>query len=56
MAAEVEAGQLDRGRAAVAGQLLNYAVASLRTELKAQEIEELVPRIEAVERRKELWG
>ena len=56
MAAEVEAGELDRGAAAVAGQLLNYALGALRTELKAQEIEDLVPRIEAVERRKELWG
>jgi hypothetical protein len=56
MAAEVEAGQLDRGAAAVAGQLLNYALGALRTELKAQEIEDLIPRIEAVERRKELWG
>ncbi len=50
MAAEVEAGGLDRGMAAVAGQLLNYSLGALRMELKAEEVEDLIPRIEALEK------
>jgi hypothetical protein len=53
MAGLVEAGELDRGKAAVAGQLMNYALAALRTELKAEELDDLVPRMEAIERRLE---
>jgi hypothetical protein len=51
MAAEVEAGGLDRGAASVAGQLLNYALGALRVEIKAEEVEELIPRIESLEQR-----
>jgi phage/plasmid-associated DNA primase len=49
MASEVEAGGLDRGAAAVAGQLLNYALGALRVEIKTEEVEELIPRIEKLE-------
>ena len=51
MASEVEAGGLDRGAAAVAGQLLNYALGALRVEIKTEEVEELIPRIEMLEQR-----
>lgn len=51
MAEAVEGGELDRGKAAVAGQLYNYALAALRTELKAEEMDDLVPRLEAIEAR-----
>jgi len=51
MAAEVEVGGLDRGAAAVAGQLLNYALGALRVEIKTEEVEELIPRIEVLEQR-----
>ena len=56
MAAEEEAGGLDRGAAAVAGQLLNYALGALRVEIKAEEVEELIPRIEALEQRARQQG
>lgn len=42
-------GQLDRADAAVAGQLLNYAVAAIRTGLQAREQEELIGRLEQLE-------
>jgi len=51
MAAAVEVGTLLPGRAAVSGQLQNYALHALRTELKAEEMDELLPRIEEIERR-----
>jgi hypothetical protein len=51
MASEVEVGSLDRGHAAVCGQLLNYALGALRVEIKAEEVEELIPRIAALEER-----
>jgi len=51
MASAVEEGRLDRGKAAVAGQLYNYALGALRTELKAEEMDDLVPRLEALEAR-----
>jgi len=50
LAEAVESEQLDRGLAAVAGQLLNYALGALRTEVKAQETDDLIPRIEALEK------
>jgi hypothetical protein len=56
MAAEVEAGGLDRGAGAVAGQLLNYALGALRVEIKAEEVEELIPRIETLEQRASSQG
>ena len=56
MAAEVEAGGLDRGAASVAGQLLNYALGALRVEIKAEEVEELIPRIEVLEHRARSQG
>ena len=51
MASAVEEGRLDRGRAAVAGQLYNYALGALRTELRAEEADDLIPRLEAIEAR-----
>ena len=42
-------GQVDRANAAVAGQLLNYAVEALRTGLKVREQEELEGRLEELE-------
>jgi hypothetical protein len=56
MAAEVEARGLDRGAAAVSGQLLNYALGALRVEIKAEEVEELIPRIETLEQRARSQG
>jgi hypothetical protein len=56
MASAVEVGSLDRGAAAVSGQLLNYALGALRVELKAEEVDELTTRIEALEERAERRG
>jgi hypothetical protein len=56
MAAEVEAGGLDRGAASVAGQLLNYALGALRVEIKAEELDELIPRIEILEQQASSQG
>lgn len=49
LASNVEEGSLDRAQGAVCGQLLNYALGALRVEIKAEEIDELIPRIEALE-------
>jgi len=43
-------GSVDRGDASVAGQLLNYMIRSVQVELQAREQEELVERLEALER------
>ncbi len=56
LASDVEEGFLDRGHAAVCGQLLNYALGALRMEIKAEEAEELIPRIEALEERARSQG
>ena len=45
--------KLDRGVGAIVGTLLNYALGALRTELKAQELDDLIPRIEALENEEE---
>ena len=46
LAEDVIDGKVDRGNAAVAGQLLNYAIGAIRAGLKAKEVEELEARIE----------
>jgi hypothetical protein len=49
LAEQVLAGQVERARGAVAGQLLNGARACVRDALTARELEELVERMEALE-------
>ena len=49
LAGKVLAGEIERGVAAVAGQLLNGARACVRDGLAAREQEELVERLEALE-------
>jgi hypothetical protein len=46
---KVLSGEIERGRGAVAGQLLNGARACTRDSLAAREQEELVARMEAIE-------
>ena len=46
---EVLEGSVDRGKAAVAGQLWNTAITAIRTALKAKEVEEMEERLEALE-------
>jgi hypothetical protein len=43
------AGEIERGRGAVAGQLLNYVLGGLKVGLQAREQEELEARIEQIE-------
>jgi hypothetical protein len=49
LAESVLEGEVDRGDAAVAGQLLNYAVGAMRAGLKAKEVEEIEGRLEELE-------
>jgi hypothetical protein len=49
LADDVLAGAVDRGDAAVAGQLLNTVIRAVSVELKAKEQQELVGRMEAIE-------
>ncbi len=49
LAEQVLDGRVERADAAVAGQLLNYAIAAIRTGLKAKEVEELEGRLEELE-------
>jgi hypothetical protein len=46
---DVLEGRVDRGNAAVAGQLWNIAIGAIRTGLKAKEVEELEERLEQIE-------
>ena len=46
----VQDGTVDKGRGAVAGQLLNYMIRCVQVEMQAREQEELVERLEALER------
>jgi hypothetical protein len=50
LAEQVLSGEVERARGAVAGQLLNGARACVRDALTAREQEELVERMEALER------
>ncbi len=47
---------MDKGAAAVAGQLLNTVIRVVSVELKVREQEEILERIEALERRAEQGG
>src|SRR5215217_6891733 len=49
LADEVLSGKVERADAAVAGQLLNYAVRTVAVGLKAKEVEELEARLEELE-------
>jgi hypothetical protein len=49
LANQVLSGEIERGRGAVSGQLLNGARACTRDSLAAREQEELVARMEAIE-------
>ncbi len=49
LADSVLEGEVDRADAAIAGQLLNYAIAAIRTGLKAKEVEELEGRLDELE-------
>jgi hypothetical protein len=49
LAEEVLDGRVEKGDAAVAGQLLNYAVRAVSVGLKAKEVEELEGRLEELE-------
>jgi hypothetical protein len=46
----VQDGTVDKGRGAVAGQLLNYMIRCVQVEMQAREQEELVERLEALEK------
>jgi hypothetical protein len=56
LAQKVLDGDVERGDAAVAGQLLNYARACVRDSLDAREQEELVERLERLEEAQEQAG
>jgi glutathione S-transferase len=49
LAEDVLNGRVDKGDAAVAGQLWNYAIGAVRTALKAKEVEELEERLSELE-------
>ena len=49
LADDVLAGEVDKGAAAVAGQLLNTYIRAVSVELKAREQLELIERLEALE-------
>ncbi len=49
LAEDVLSGKVDRADAAVAGQLLNYAVRTVAVGLKAKEVEELEARLAELE-------
>jgi hypothetical protein len=49
LAEDVLAGRKDRGDAAVAGQLLNYAIRAVSVGLRAKEVEELEGRLDELE-------
>ena len=60
LADQVLAGEIERGVGAVAGQLLNGARACIRDAMAAREQEELIERLEELERhletRRDPWG
>jgi hypothetical protein len=57
LAEDVIAGRVDRGNAAVAGQLLGTYIRAVSTEIKVREVEEFEERIRALEQSKgERWG
>jgi len=52
LADDVLEGRADRGRAAVAGQILNVYIRAVSVESKVKELEELEQRIERLEQRR----
>ena len=50
IAEDVLSNKIDRGRGAVAGQLLSYVLGGLKIGLQAREQEEIVARLEELER------
>ncbi len=56
LADDVLEGKVDRGTAAVAGQLLNGVIRAVSVELKAREQLELIERLEALEEALERKG
>jgi hypothetical protein len=49
LADDVLAGEVDKGAAAVAGQLLNTVIRAVSVDLKAREQLELIERLESLE-------
>ncbi len=56
LADDVLAGRVDRGDAAVAGQLLNTVIRALALETKVREQEEVLERLEVLEARHQQGG
>ncbi len=59
LADEVLAGNVDKGAAAVAGQLFNTVIRAVSVEMKVREQGEILERLEALEREREggrRWG
>jgi hypothetical protein len=56
LADDVLAGSVDRADAAVAGQILNTVIRAVGVELKVREQQELIERLEALERAAEGQG
>jgi hypothetical protein len=57
LATDVLEDRIDKGTAAVAGQLLNTYIRAVSVELKVREVTELVARLEALEQRGgNRWG
>jgi hypothetical protein len=59
LAEDVIAGDIDRGDAAVAGQLLGTYIRAVSVDLKAKEVEEFAERLDALEQvaqRRSSWG
>jgi hypothetical protein len=59
LAEAVLAGEVDKGAAAVAGQLLNTVIRAVSVEMKVREQEEILQRIETLEQAREggsRWG
>jgi hypothetical protein len=53
---QVLSGELERGRAAVANQLINTRLRAIEVERKVKEQEEILPRLEALERARKQEG
>jgi hypothetical protein len=58
LADQVLAGDVDKGAAAVAGQLLNTVIRAVSVEMKVREQDEILERLEALERKQggRRWG
>ena len=56
LADKVLAGEVDKGAAAVAGQLLNTVIRAVSVEMKVREQDEILERLEALEKRAQQGG